>query len=80
MILFMAVIAIGSSLIRGVLSLFFGRRPPYGQHTAQGAHTQSQASNKTKQTKQSAQASDKNRKKIFDATEGEYVDFEEIKE
>lgn len=78
--LFMAVIAIGSSLLRGVLSLFFGRRSPYSHHTTQGSRTQSQAGNNTKRSNRSAQTSDKNRKKIFDASEGEYVDFEEIKE
>ena len=31
------VFAIGSSIIRGILNLLFGRRAPY-QHTAQGPH------------------------------------------
>ena len=74
------IIAIGGSIIRGILSLLFGRRAPY-QHTTQGAHGQSQTNSHRGSTAGSAQqSSSKKREKIFDDSEGEYVDFEEIQD
>lgn len=74
--LIMAVIAIGSSLIGGILNLLFGRRgprQPFG-HTGQSQQTQSNSQS------QSTSSGGKKREKIFDKNEGEYVDFEEIEE
>lgn len=78
--LVMVVIAIGSSLIGGILNLLFGRRSPrqpFG-HTGQ-----SQQTHQTHQSSSQSRANSsggKKREKIFDKHEGEYVDFEEIKE
>ena len=76
-ILVMAVIAIGSSLIGGILNLLFGRRSPrqpFG-HTGQ-----SQQSHQSSSQSRATSSGGKRREKIFDKHEGEYVDFEEIKE
>ena len=74
------IIAIGGSIIRGVLNLLFGRRAPY-QHTAQGTHGQSQTNSHRGSASGSVQqSSSKKREKIFDDSEGEYVDFEEIRD
>ncbi len=74
------VFAIGGSIIRGILNLLFGRRTPY-QHTAQGSQGHSQSRSQSGgATGQSQQASPKKREKIFDDSEGEYVDFEEIQD
>ena len=76
---FVAVIAIGTSLLRGIINLFFNGFQSR-HHRTRGDYGQSQTiHNKTEQAHQSSQASNKKREKIFDDTEGEYVDFEEIK-
>ena len=77
--LFMAVIAIGTSLLRGIINLFFNGFQSR-HHRTSGTYGQSQTShNKKEQAHHSSQTSNKRREKIFDDTEGEYVDFEEIK-
>lgn len=77
--LFMAVIAIGTSLLRGIINLFFNGFQSR-HHRTSGTYGQSQTShNKKEQAHHSSQTSNKKREKIFDDTEGEYVDFEEIK-
>lgn len=78
---FLFLIIIGGSLLRGILNLLFGRRTPRHTYTSQGGYSQTQS--QTHQSTQSQQASTstgKKRDKIFDDSEGEYVDFEEIKE
>lgn len=75
-VLFMAILAIGGSLLRGVFNLLFGRRR-FGQrygHAGQAHHSAEQG-----KSRQTTSSSGKKREKIFDKTEGEYVDFEEIK-
>ena len=77
--LFMAVIAIGTSLLRGIINFFFNGFQSR-HHRTSGTYGQSQTShNKKEQAHHSSQTSNKKREKIFDDTEGEYVDFEEIK-
>ena len=74
--LFMAIIAIGTSLLRGIFNIFLGRRnprQPYNTGTSNKTGRQAQS-------QQSTSSGEKKRDKIFDKTEGEYVDFEEIKE
>lgn len=76
--LIMAVIAIGSSLINGIINLLFGRQAPHrGQASSTG---QASSSSTHSQSQQATSSGGKRREKIFDKTEGEYVDFEEIKE
>lgn len=74
-VIFMAIIAIGSSLLRGVFNFLFGRGwgKRYG-YTRQTRHSEEQV-----QSRQSTSSSGKKREKIFEKTDGEYVDFEEIK-
>ena len=79
LMLAIAVIAIGGSIIRGILSILFGRRMPFGHHTTQDTHNQTHENSRKSSTgTNSRQSNTKKRKKIFDDSEGEYVDFEEI--
>lgn len=80
-LLFLAVIAIGGSLLRGVLNILFGNRASRRQYTAQEGHSQTEGrrrSSSANHTKHSTTS--KKREKIFDASDGEYVDYEEIKD
>lgn len=82
-LIFLFIIIIGSSIIRGILGLIFGRRSsrqPYGQYDQAGQSQQSTRQGQQSQSKQSAPSGGKSREKIFDKSDGEYVDFEEIKE
>lgn len=80
MVCFVAVvvIAIGTSIIRGILNFCLGlfgiRRQTYNQAN------QSNQSQAQSQSQQPASPSGKKREKIFDKSDGEYVDFEEIKD
>ena len=83
------IIAIGGSIIRGILNLLFGRtfRQSYGTPRGGGSRTHADQSRQSdhhssrqSQSQQSAPSDGKRREKIFDKTDGEYVDFEEIKE
>ena len=73
------VIAIGTSIIRGFLNLFFGLfgRPKHTYGTGQSQRSGQQGQSQSQQTTSSG---GKKRDKIFDKSDGEYVDFEEIKE
>lgn len=81
-IFLLVVISIGASLLSGILKLFFGRRASRQQPFTQGTYTQSNTHrNQSDTTNQTTTSSaPKKREKIFDASEGEYVDFEEIKD
>ena len=72
---FLFLIIIGGSLLRGILNLLFGRRATRQHSYGHGAHQQSGP--QSARSEQSA-SNPKKREKIFDASEGEYVDFEEI--
>ncbi len=73
----MVVIAIGTSLIQGLFDLLFGRFTPT---QFQGHTKQSRQSKRQSQSQQPTSPENKKRDKIFDKSEGEYVDFEEIQE
>ena len=75
---FLFLIIIGGSLLRGIINLLFGRREPRYSPTGQ-ATSSAHSDTRTSHSQQSASSS-KKREKIFDESEGEYVDFEEIKE
>lgn len=62
----------GVSLVRGVLGALFGKRP--NQYNSQTYQQQTKNNNQSSQQKQS------NQKKIIDADEGEYIEYEEIKD
>ena len=72
------VISIGTSIIHGILNLFlglFGRpRQPYGQAEQGSQRTRTHKS----QTHQATSSDNKRREKIFDKSDGEYVEFEEL--
>ncbi|MEG2514503.1 MAG: DUF4834 family protein [Bacteroidaceae bacterium] len=73
LILIVIVLIIGLSLIGGILKLLFGfgRKRTYQQQNPHENRRDSQPSSDTPIQKT---------KKVFDKDEGEYVDFEEIKE
>ena len=80
-LIFLFIIIIGSSIIRGILSLLFGRRSsrqPYGQYGQAGQAQQSAQQSQHTQSRQSAPSGGKKREKLFDKSDGEYVDFEEL--
>lgn len=71
------VLLVGLSLVSSILRLLFG----FGRKT----NRTNNSHNTNEQTKESTSYNEQktqtgNRKKIFDDDEGEYVDFEEIKE
>ena len=82
-LIFLFIIIIGGSIIRGILGLLFGRNPfrqTYGSPHGQYRRTeQSQQQTRQSQQQQTTATDGKKREKIFDKTDGEYVDFEEIK-
>ena len=79
------VIAIGTSIIRGILNgilgLLFGLfgRPKQSADGSTG-HSQRSGQQGQSQSQQTTSSGGKKRDKIFDKSDGEYVDFEEIKE
>jgi len=73
MIGFILVSLMGFSVIRSFKEFFFGS--PKSQNRQRSASQSRQSS-----TKSSTRPQQKNRKKVIDANEGEYVDYEEIKE
>lgn len=78
-LLFLAVIAIGGSLLRGVLNILFGNRTSRRQYTAQGGHSKADEHRRYSGANNTTHSSaSKKREKIFDASDGEYVDYEEI--
>ena len=78
---FLFLIIIGGSLLRGILNLLFGSRTTRRQYTTQEAYGQAQGqARQSTQSQQTSTSTGKKRDKIFDDSEGEYVDFEEIKE
>lgn len=76
------VLVIGLSLIRGVLRLFFGfGRRTTSQNSQQNRTYQgSYRRNEKESYNNDSPSQAHNRKKIFDDDEGEYVDFEEVKD
>ena len=75
---FVIIIGIGSTILRGISNILFGRRPQHRAYTTQGNSTQSQNINDHTRQRAQRQTTSAKREKIFDASEGEYVDFEEI--
>lgn len=71
------IFIVGFSLLRGVLNLLFGHRSSRRFYTTHHGQGQSDASS---DASQHTSSSTKKRDKIFDDSEGEYVDFEEIRE
>ena len=81
MVCFVAVviISIGTSIIRGILHFIlglFGYSGYTNNHTGQS--TSSRQSAQQSQTHQTPPSGGKKREKVFDKTDGEYVDFEEL--
>ena len=81
MVCFVAVviISIGTSIIRGILHFIlglFGYSGYTNNHTGQSASSRQSA--QQSQTHQTPPSEGKKREKVFDKTDGEYVDFEEL--
>ena len=84
-IVFLFVFAIGSTIIQSILNLIFGL---FGRLFGHRATTSQQRYNDTRQSQQQTRqqsqsrpsAENKRSGKIFDKSDGEYVDFEEIEE
>lgn len=77
------VLIIGFSLLSGILRLIFGfgRKPESHNRQQQGSNTYTnQSRQEGKSYRQETSSKAQNRKKIFDDDEGEYVDFEEVKD
>lgn len=73
--LIIAILIFGLSIISGVLKFFFG----FGKK--QGNQQRTYQSNQQGREEENRHATQQpNRKKIFEEDEGEYVDFEEVKE
>ncbi|MBR4312139.1 MAG: DUF4834 family protein [Bacteroidaceae bacterium] len=73
-----AIIAIGTSIIRGILGFILGL---FGSPKRSQAHTRKSGQWSSSQSQsQQTNSANKKRDKIFDKSDGEYVDFEEIKE
>lgn len=69
------VLLLGFSVIRSLKSLFFGSSSPSSkqrQHTSQREQQ--------KRTSYTQQSYNMTRKKLFEKDEGEYVDYEDVKE
>lgn len=69
------VLLLGFSVIRSLKSLFFGSSSPSSkqrQHSSQREHQ--------KRTSYTQQSYNMTRKKLFEKDEGEYVDYEDVKE
>lgn len=77
LMIIMVIIAIGASLINGVLNFILS---PFRGRKHHGNDQQARQSNRQSQSQYSAPSEGKKREKIFDKDDGEYVDFEEIKE
>ncbi|MGL4333082.1 MAG: DUF4834 family protein [Bacteroidales bacterium] len=83
LIIVFAILYIGFSLLRGVLSIFFPflrpkTRPfqggtPFGSQMNNGGESKDEEDDDMSEER-------KSRKKIFEKEDGEYVDFEEYKE
>ena len=76
---FLFLIVIGGSLLRGILNLLFGRRTRHHQ-SSYNQNGQQQTGRQSTRSRQNVSDNNTKREKIFDKNDGEYVDFEEIKE
>lgn len=74
---FVLVSLLGFSVIRSFKSFFFGNTKDRNRRSTTAANPNRQSRNKTQQTRARPAPP---RKKVFDEDEGEYVDYEEIKE
>ena len=73
------VIAIGTSIIRSIILFILGifGHPRYtNNHTRQSGSSQRSA--QQSQPHQTSPSGGKKREKVFDKSDGEYVDFEEL--
>ena len=76
-VLFLFLLVMGASIIGSILRALFGVKPTNGFNSNTQAGEQPRQRPDTHRTRQET-TSDK--KKVFDDDEGEYVDFEEIKD
>lgn len=72
------VLLLGVSLIRSAKSVFFGGGSKHTGNPHQASRSEEKSAAGRSETRRSSDSS--KRKKIFGEDEGEYVDYEEIKE
>lgn len=86
-IIVIVILVVGLTIVGSVLRAIFGfgrRRPASSKsthtHTYHTNHTESQHTGANSDEKVTTEQTDSRHKKIFTKDEGEYVDFEEVKE
>lgn len=79
LIFFICLFGIGLSIIGTILRAIFGIGRPK-QHYEQPRHNNGETRNNTNYNNSTSDNEEVHNKKIFSKDEGEYVDFEEIKE
>ncbi len=72
------ILGVGLGIIRAILGLLFGRKEPISYQQNGGGRANRTGDSRSSNTWQ--QSSRENPKKVFDQSEGEYIEFEEIKE
>ncbi len=83
LILFLAIFVMALAFIGNILRSIFGigrRKRTSNQTYGQTRHTSQNQANGNKQEKTEADNNNKKHGKVFSDDEGEYVDFEEIKD
>ena len=71
---------IGFSILRGFLQLLFGRKESTSYSHTEKEQTYHQHQQPEEPSSRSSAPKEADKKKVFDDDEGEYVDFEEIKD
>lgn len=74
---FLFLIIIGGSILRGILNLLLGRRTTRRRRYTQQTEQTEQYEQSDRMQRDSS-SGPKKREKIFDSSDGEYVDFEEL--
>ena len=75
---FVLVVLLGFSILRGVKRLFFGDSGRKGRRTSSASSSSSSSS--YAEEMEGGEPRVRRRKKVYDRHEGEYVDYEEVKE
>ena len=74
------VFLLGFSILRGVKRLFFGDSGRKGRRTSSASRPDASSSSSYAEEMEGGEPRVRRRKKVYDRHEGEYVDYEEVKE
>lgn len=77
---FVLVFLLGFSILRGVKRLFFGDSGRKGRRTSSASRPDASSSSSYAEEMEGGEPHVRRRKKVYDRHEGEYVDYEEVKE